>query len=321
MAQNANKKFTIKGQALQNTIASSVTFRGTGLHGGKPARLRVLPASAEFGIWFKRLDVRTGNGLIHARWDNVRDSSLCTLLENDQGVSVSTVEHLMAALAGCGIHNALIEIDGPEVPILDGSAAGFVKGILRAGIRELDAPVRVIEILRPVEVRRGDAWARLEPGPEFEISFHIDFDDRAIGRQNRVQNMANGAFVRELSASRTFCRLDDVNAMRANGLALGGTYKNAVVVDGDKVLSPGGMRHTDEPVRHKMLDALGDLALAGAPLIGRYHGHKAGHALTNQLLRKLFSTAGAMRMRPCIGEMAGRLPGVGVQASDLPLSV
>ena len=306
---------------MQNTIASPVSFRGNGLHGGKPARLRILPASAEFGIWFKRLDAAPGSELIHARWDNVADCTLCTRLENRQGVSVSTVEHLMAALAGCGIHNALIEIDGPEVPILDGSAAGFVKGILKAGIRQLRAPVQVIEVLRPVEVRRGDAWARLEPAPGFEISFHIDFSDGAIGRQDRVLNMANGAFVRELSASRTFCRLDDVKTMRANGLALGGTYDNAVVFDGDDVLSPGGMRHADEPVRHKMLDALGDLALAGAPMMGRYHGHKAGHALTNQLLRALFSDPEAMRMRPCTGDFAGHLPGVGVRPSDLPQTV
>ena len=305
---------------MQNTIASPVSFTGNGLHSGLPVHLQILPASAEFGIWFRRTDLDRKQGLISARWDSVSQSRLCTLLENTDGVSVSTVEHLMAALAGCGVHNALIEIDGPEVPILDGSAAPFVAAILKAGLRRLNAPVHVIEVQKTVQVRDGEAWARLEPATGFEISFHIDFDDAAIGRQERRLNMANGAFVRELSTSRTFCRLDDVNAMQANGLALGGTFDNAVVVDGDRILSPGGLRHMDEPVRHKMLDALGDLALAGAPIIGRYHGHRAGHALTNTLLRALFADPAATRVKACIGEMANHLPGVGVCHTDLPLS-
>ncbi|HHB81499.1 MAG TPA: UDP-3-O-acyl-N-acetylglucosamine deacetylase [Aliiroseovarius sp.] len=305
---------------MQNTVSSPVLFTGTGLHSGAPAQLRILPASAEYGIWFRRTDLGAREGLIAARWDNVTESRLCTLVGNEHGASVSTIEHLMAALAGCGIHNALIEIDGPEVPILDGSASDFVSAILRAGIQRQSAPVRVVEILKPVEVRAGEAWARLEPAKGFEISFHIDFADAAIGRQERVLNMANGAFVRELSASRTFCRLDDVNAMQANGLALGGTFDNAVVVDGAKILSPGGLRHADEPVRHKMLDALGDLALAGAPILGRYHGHRAGHALTNCLLRQLFATPGATRLKVCDGDMVNHLPGVGISRADLPLS-
>lgn len=309
-----------KGVALQNTISNPITLAGTGLHSGLPTRMRILPASAHYGIWFRRTDLDEREGLIAARWDKVNRSPLCTLVTNEHGASVSTIEHLMAALAGCGIHNAMIEIDAPEVPILDGSAAGFVRAILKAGIQRQDAPVRVIEVLKAVEVREGAAWARLEPAEGFEISFHIDFADAAIGRQARALNMANGAFVRELSAARTFCRLDDVHAMHANGLALGGTFENAVVVDGDKVLSPGGLRHTDEPVRHKMLDALGDLALAGAPLIGRYHGHRAGHALTNRLLHALFASPGATRMKACQGERANFLPGIGISRADLPLS-
>ncbi len=308
------------GNHLQNTISSAVSFTGVGLHSGRPVRMRLLPASAEYGIWFKRTDLKSGDALIAARWDNVTQSRLCTLVENAQGVTVSTIEHLMAALAGCGVHNALIEIDGPEVPILDGSSARFVAGILKAGLQQLNADTRMVKVLKTVEVRDGDAWARLEPADEFEIRFHIDFDDKAIGQQNRTLNMANGAFVRELSTSRTFCRLDDVNAMREGGLALGGTFENAVVVDGDKVLSPGGLRHADEPVRHKMLDALGDLALAGAPIMGRYTGHRAGHALTNRLLRALFADPAATRLEICDAETAVRLPGVGVRRSDLPLT-
>lgn len=305
---------------MQNTISSRVTFTGTGLHSGRPVRLRILPASAEYGIWFKRTDLHEGDAMIAARWDNVQASRLCTLLSNSDGASVSTVEHLMAALAGCGVHNALIEIDGPEVPILDGSSARFVAGIIKAGLRRLNAPVRVFKVLKTIEAREGAAFARLEPGAGFEINFQIDFDDEAIGRQSRVLNMANGAFARELSAARTFCRLEDVEAMRAGGLALGGTFENAVVIDGDRVLSPGGLRFADEPVRHKMLDALGDLALAGAPLLGRYYGHLAGHALTNRLLRATFADPNATKLVTCDENMARHLPGMGISRADLPLT-
>lgn len=281
--------------------------------------MTIHPASAEYGIWFRRTDLVEGDTLIPARWDAVVPSKLCTLLANGAGATVSTVEHVMAALAGCGIHNALIEIDGPEVPILDGSAQPFVKGILSRGIRTLNAPVRALRILAPVEVREGDAWARLEPADMLEIDFRIDFTDRAIGRQEKTLNMANGAFVRELCDSRTFCRRADVEAMRANGLALGGTYDNAVVVDGDRVLSPGGLRHADEAVRHKMLDALGDLALAGAPILGRYTGNRAGHALTNQLLRALFRQPEAFRLVDCSQATDCKLPGVGLSRTDVPV--
>lgn len=305
---------------MQATVSSPVSFTGIGLHSGRPVRMTVHPASAEYGIWFKRLDEETRDPLIAARWDVVEPSRLCTLLRNTDGVEVSTVEHIMAALAGCGIQNALIEIDGPEVPILDGSSARFVAGLVKAGVRRLDAPSRMIKVLKTVEVREGEAWARLEPSDTMEIEFHINFEDQAIGQQDKTLNLANGAFVRELSDSRTFCRQADVDVMRENGLALGGTLENAVVVDGDDVLSPGGLRHDDEAVRHKMLDALGDLALAGAPVMARYTGHRAGHALTNKLLHALFASPSAWRLVACDADMASRLPGVGVVAADLPLS-
>jgi len=226
---------------------------------------------------------------------------------------------VMAALAGSAINNALIEIDGPEVPILDGSAAPFVEGFLNAGIVAQDAAVMAIRVLRAVEVQDGEAVARLEPSDMLEIDFRIDFEEKAIGRQAKRLNMANGAFVRDLSDSRTFCRNADVIAMRERGLALGGTLENAVVFDGEKVLSPGGLRHKDEPVRHKMLDALGDLALAGAPILGRYTGVRAGHAMTNRLLRKLFATPGAWAAVSCEGLTGGKLPGIGVHRGDLPM--
>ena len=305
---------------MQNTLIRSVTFTGVGLHSGAPVTMTVHPAAEDRGISFRRTDVVTGDAQVPAQWDAVVPSRLCTLVANAAGVSVSTIEHIMAALAGSAIHNALIDIDGPEVPILDGSAAPFVSGFLDAGIVAQGAPVRAIRVLKAIEVREGEAVARLEPSDMLEIAFQIDFAEAAIGRQDKVLNMANGAFVRELSDSRTFCRNAEVVAMRERGLALGGTLDNAVVFEGDKVLSPGGLRYADEPVRHKMLDALGDLALAGGPILGRYTGIRAGHALTNRLLRALFADPTAWRAQDCVGLASGKLPGVGVHRGDLPLS-
>jgi UDP-3-O-[3-hydroxymyristoyl] N-acetylglucosamine deacetylase len=305
-------------QTLQRTLKTAVTFTGLGLHGGQSVRMTVHPAPVGHGIVFHRTDAAPASARVPARWDLVVSSKLCTLVANADGISVSTIEHVMAALSGCAVHNALIEIDGPEVPILDGSAMPFVEGFLEAGIVGQDAAVRAIRVLRSIEEREGEAVARLEPAENLEIDFRIDFDEAAIGRQEKVMSLANGAFVRELSDSRTFCRQVDVDAMRANGLALGGTLENAVVFDGDRVLSPGGLRHRDEPVRHKMLDAMGDLFLAGSPILGRYTGIRAGHALTNRLLRALFDTPEAWTMVE-VGEQTGcKLPGVGVHEADLP---
>ncbi len=280
--------------------------------------MTVRPASANHGIWFRRTDVIGRDALVPATWDAVTPSRLCTVIENQAGVSVSTIEHIMAALAGCGVHNALIEINGPEVPILDGSAQPFVAAILGRGLRGLDEEVRCVEILKAVEVREGEAVARLEPAGALEIDFSIDFADAAIGHQHKRLSMANGSFVRELSDCRTFCRQADVDAMRASGLALGGTYDNAVVVEGARILSPGGFRRADEAVRHKMLDALGDLALAGAPILGRYTGNRAGHAMTNRLLRAMFAQPDAYRIVDCDATRRRNLPGAGVRTADIP---
>lgn len=294
---------------------------GRGLHSGKPVCMTVRPAAADLGIWFKRTDVALGDAMIAAQWDQVVPSRLCTLIRNAAGVEVSTIEHIMAALAGCAVHNAVIEIDGPEVPILDGSSAPFVQGLLTAGLIEQTAPVRAIKVLRTIEVRDGDAVARLEPADMLEIDFSIQFADAAIGTQHRSLNLSNGAFVRELCDSRTFCLRADVEAMQANGLALGGNPgENAVVFDGDQILSPGGLRHADEPVRHKMLDAMGDLYLVGGPILGRYTGIRAGHALTNTLLRALFAQPDAWRMVECSAQTVGKLPGVGVVRRDVPVT-
>ncbi|MCZ4350945.1 UDP-3-O-acyl-N-acetylglucosamine deacetylase [Roseovarius aestuarii] len=303
---------------MQTTVQSPITFDGVGLHSGVPARLVIRPAPVGHGIVFRRVDLDPAVADIPALWDNVLQSPLCTRLENAQGAQLSTVEHVMAALMGCGVHNALVTVDGPEVPILDGSSVEFVRGILAGGFSQQGSAVRALRVLREVEVRRGDAWARLSPNDSLQIEFDIAFDDAAIGVQRKSLNMANGSFVRELSSSRTFCRKADVDTMRANGLALGGTLDNAVVVDGATILSPGGLRHRDEAVRHKMLDALGDLALAGAPMLALYRGSRAGHSLTNELLRALFAQPDAFEWVTCDSVLHAKLPGAGVHWGEVP---
>lgn len=301
---------------MQTTVKSEVTFTGTGLHSAASVCVTVRPAAASTGVVFRRIDL-PGQPELLARWDNVVISPLNTRLIDDDGVTVSTIEHLMAALAGCGIHNAIVEIDGPEVPILDGSAAQFVRGFVDAGVVTLPVALYAIEVLNPVHVADGSATAALLPAANLQIDFEIEFADAAIGRQTKVLNLANGTFVRELCDSRTFCRSADVAKMQANGLALGGSMDNAVVVDGERILTPGGLRRPDEAVRHKMLDALGDLSTAGAPLLARYVGYRAGHALTNKLLRALFADDQAWHWVKCDQQIASRLPGVGVNATDL----
>lgn len=302
---------------MQTTLNKSAEFIGHGLHTGRPVRLSVRPAPAGHGIVFQRVDVRNVDPVIPALWNRVIKWPLNTRLENADGVQVSTIEHLMAAFAGLGVHNALCVIDGPELPILDGSSAPFVHGLLRAGLHRLPDPLSAIRIEREVRVEQGDSWALLRPAEGLEIDFTIDFPDAAIGHQHRVLDMRNGAFLRELCNSRTFCRQADVDDMKRNGLALGGNYDNAVVVDGEDVLSPGGLRHQDEAVRHKMLDALGDLYTAGAPIQGCYVGYKSGHGLTNQLLQAVMAQTDAWQRVEITPATAAHLPGAGVVFSDL----
>lgn len=310
----------VSGDDVQTTLRSTVRFAGVGLHTGQQVKIAVHPAEADSGVSFNRTDVTGADAVVPAHWRAIAPSNLCTRVANSAGVSVSTIEHLMAALAGCGVHNARIDIDGPEVPILDGSAAPFVAKFVACGVTRLDAPVRAFRVCAPVEVRDGAASARLDPAESLEMAFAIAFDDIAIGQQTKWLDLSNGAFARQLSDSRTFCRRNDVETMRANGLARGGSYRNAVVFDGADVLSPGGLRHADEPVRHKMLDAMGDLALAGGPLLGRYSGDRSGHALTARLLGALFTTPGAVERVDCDEACARRLPGFGVCRADVPLS-
>ncbi len=303
---------------MQTTLTSTVGFDGTGLHSGAPVALSIAPAPADTGIRFRRSDVVGADAFVPARWDCVTNTRLCTVIGNEAGVTVSTIEHVMAALAVCGVHNAVVTVDGPEVPILDGSAAPFVRRILAAGLRALDRPVRALRVLRPVAVEEGAATARLEPAEVPQIAFRIDFAAAAIGVQQREIVLTNGAFVRELADSRTFGMAGEVAALRTAGLARGGSLTNAVVFDGATVLTPGGLRHADEPVRHKMLDAVGDLALAGGPLLARFCGDRAGHGVTNKLLRALFAAPDAYEWVDCDAATAARLPGVGASVRDLP---
>ncbi|MHA3914477.1 UDP-3-O-acyl-N-acetylglucosamine deacetylase [Halovulum sp. GXIMD14793] len=303
---------------MQTTLKTDVQFVGTGLHSGRPVRMTLRPASADAGIWFRRIDVTDRDKMVPARYNAVSDTQLNTTISNGAGVKVSTIEHLMAAIAGTGLHNVLIDIDGPEVPIMDGSSRRFVRDIHRAGLVKLGAGIAAIRILKPVRHEQDGAVAELLPQDDgFTIDFAIDFPDAAIGQQQRRLDMANGSFARELADCRTFCRNSDVEAMQSAGLALGGTLENAVVVEGDAVLNPEGFRRTDECVRHKMLDALGDLALAGKPILGLYNGQRAGHGATNALLRKLFATPDAYEVIDCTPEMVRGLPGFGLRAVDL----
>ncbi len=281
---------------LQKTLRNPVSCVGVGLHSGAEVVLSLLPAAPDTGILFRRTDVSRGEATIPAHYANVVDTRLCTLLGNKDGTTISTVEHLMAALAGCGIDNAIIEVGGPEVPIMDGSAHPFVSLIESADISVQEAPRRVIRVLKPVEVREGDVWARLEPDTDFSIELEIDFDSKAIARQTYSGPALNGVFKSEISRARTFGFAHEVEAMRKAGLGRGGSLENAVVVDGDRILNEEGLRFDDEFVRHKVLDCVGDLYLAGAPILGRFQGRKTGHAFNNRLLRALFADPDAWEM-------------------------
>ena len=297
----------------QHTLAGPAVFAGVGLHTGKRVRAAILPAPVDTGILFLRTDV-DGDGRIEARAENVASTRLSTVIGNASGVTVATVEHLMAALYGLGVDNALIELDGPEAPIMDGSAAPFVSLIDRAGRRRQEAPRLAIEILQPVEATDGDRRAALVPADRFEVAVEIAFDSAAIGRQRLEMTVDEDAFRTTLADCRTFGFLHEVEALREAGLAQGGSLDNAIVIDGEVVLNPEGLKRPDEFVRHKAVDAIGDLATLGRPLIGRYEGRYAGHALNNALARALLARPEAWRLRslapaPVLIERPARRPG------------
>lgn len=283
----------------QTTLSAPVVLEGVGLHTGRMIRMDLHPAGAGFGIVFRRTDLGDAPADvtdIPARYDHVGDTMLSTVICNDAGTSVGTVEHLMAALSGLGIDNVFVEINGPEVPVMDGSSQVFVETIEAIGLKALHASRRAIRILKPVVVQDGLKRAALLPGEGFKLAFEIEFDNAVIGRQSIEADFQAPSFKDEILRARTFGMLKDVEAMWAAGLGLGGSLDNTIVVDGDHVVNDDGLRFDDEFVRHKVLDAVGDLALAGAPLIGRYEGTRAGHAMNNRVLRALIADRSAWEL-------------------------
>jgi len=277
----------------QRTLKTRVRATGVGLHSGAKVVLGLRPAPANTGIVFCRTDLEPP---VHARAQaaSVIDTRLSTCISLGSA-RVATIEHLMSAFAGLGIDNAFVDVDGPEIPIMDGSAGPFVFLIQSAGIEEQRAPKRFIRIARPVEVTEGDKWARFEPHHGFKVSFTIEYRHPVFpsGQQSVCVDFAETSYIREVSRARTYGFMQEVEWMRSQGLALGGSLENAVVMDEYRVLNSDGLRYENEFVRHKILDAIGDLYLLGHPVIGAYHGHKSGHALNNALLRKLLAEAAA----------------------------
>ena len=274
----------------QQTLSSPVTCTGIGVHSGKPVTLTLRPAIANSGYVFIRTDAPEHSRRIPARWDTVTDTAMCTRITNAQGISVSTVEHVMAALAGCGVHNAIIELDGPEVPIMDGSSADFVKLICKTRLRQQRKLVRRIKILKPVAVSMGNATATLKPSNEPKFSMQFNANGRLANQSwSFVYYPEHDDFGDLLSAARTFGFYEDAQHLWAQGLAQGSSLSNTVVIREGKIMNEEGLRFSDEFVRHKMLDAVGDFALAGAPILGHFMGVNSGHALNNQLLHALFA--------------------------------
>jgi len=280
----------------QRTLKTKTKTTGVGLHSGEKVTLVLRPAAANTGIVFTRTDLDPAP---HARAEatSVVDTRLSTCISVGSA-RVATIEHLMSAFAGLGIDNAYIDIDGPEVPILDGSAGPFVFLLQSAGIEEQKAAKRFIRILRPIEIREGDKWARFEPYDGFRITFTIEYRHPvfASGAQSVCVDFAETSYIQELSRARTYGFMQDVEAMRSQGLALGGSLDNAIVMDEYRVLNSDGLRYDNEFVKHKVLDAIGDLYLLGHPVIGAYVGHKSGHALNNMLVRRLLTEPSAYEM-------------------------
>lgn len=278
---------------LQRTVRKTVKFKGVGLHTGKRVQLDLKPAPANSGVRFIRSDLETDN-IIEANVRNVTSTTRATSLGNGN-TRVTTVEHLMSALYALGIDNVDCYISAEELPVLDGSSAVFVEGILKSGVKELNSPKRFIMVEKVIEIRDGDKLARISPANEFSIHYRIDFDHPAIGKQDFCFTRGTD-FFKEISRSRTFGFLSDVERMQAMGLALGGSLENTVVLDGDSVMNPEGLRYKDEFVRHKVLDALGDFALCGHTLIGKVELQKAGHELQTKLIQQLLAKRDAYRV-------------------------
>jgi UDP-3-O-[3-hydroxymyristoyl] N-acetylglucosamine deacetylase len=273
----------------QHTLGKVVKCKGIALHSGVISELVIKPAEVNHGIVFKRVDVGNNDPFVPADWRLVSDTVLSTTISNSSEISVSTIEHLMAAFAGCGIDNVLIEINGPEVPIMDGSSEPFVQMLELSEIVEQEFARHILKILKPINViGNGGEHITLLPAKHFSVDFEIDFNSNAIREKTLDIALVNGTFNHSISSARTFGFLEDVDKMRAAGLGLGGSLENVVIVDGENILNNGGLRYKDEFVRHKILDCVGDLYLSGGPILGRVTAYKSGHHFNNQLLKKLF---------------------------------
>lgn len=276
-----------ESEYLQCTVAQPIHFVGRGLHSGKSVSMTLLPAPADTGYVFHRLDVKPPHNEVTARWLSVCDTRLSTTIGNSAGVTVKTIEHLTAALAACGIDNCRIDVDGPEVPIMDGSAKPFVDQILATGSRRLAKEKMAIVITDPIWVSDGDSKAGLLPFPDSWIDMTIEFESSAIGRQQVVTPVTRSHFSEHICAARTFGFAQQIETLKALGLAKGGSLRNAVLIDQDQIVNPEGLRFENEFARHKTLDAIGDLSLLGVKIVGCFVGHCSGHRLNNQLLRNL----------------------------------
>ena len=275
--------------AMQHSLKSKISCCGKGLHSGANVSITLVPAPENTGIIFRKINANKNPVDIAAHVDNVVDDRLCTTLGNSEGNTIATVEHLMAALRGCEIDNLYVEVEGSELPIMDGSSAPFVFLIECAGVVEQNAPRKAIQIIKPISVENEERLVELTPGTGFSVSFEIEFSSNAIGQQCMNIDLVNGTFKGELSRARTFGFIEEVDQLRSMGLALGGSLDNAVVLNGDEVLNEDGLRYKDEFVRHKILDCIGDLYLVGAPIIGHFKGYRSGHALNHSILRSLLS--------------------------------
>lgn len=277
----------------QSTIAREIELQGVGVHSGAPVSLILHPAEADVGHRF--MVTRRGRIIaeIPASVDHVKNLTLCTVIGDETGVTVGTVEHLLAALRGLGIDNCYIEIEGKEVPIMDGSSRAFVDAIDEVGTRSLNAPRKFIKVLKSIRVDEGDCWGELIPHSSFHLDIQIDFDTDVIGSQRMAWEMSPGVFRSELSRARTFGFMSDVEKLWKAGLALGASLENSVAIGDSKIINPEGLRYPDEFVRHKMLDAVGDLALAGRPILGSYRSVRGGHRLNAHVLKALFADRSA----------------------------
>lgn len=272
----------------QNTVIEKVSCNGVGLHSGSDVKLTISPAPEDYGIVFRRNDVKDFNSFIKADYKNVCKTQLGTSIANSDGTIISTVEHLMAALWGCGIDNALIDIDAAEIPIMDGSSAPFVKMIEQVGLERQEANRKIVQVVTDIKVTDDDKYAAVSPSDDFSIDLEIDFASDAISKQRRRFSASEETFQSILADSRTFGFEHEVEYLRSQGLARGGSLDNAVVVSGNKILNKGGLRHSDEFVRHKLLDCIGDFFLAGKRIAGNFTAYKSGHGLNNKLLHKIF---------------------------------